>query len=62
MDLADDLQHIGTQDLGPPDLQTWRTRRRAPEPTLYQILCLPYGISTLRELAYARGRVGKDSL
>ena len=62
MHLADVLQHVGTEDLGPSRLQTWRTRRRAPKPTLYQIPCLPCGISTLRELAYARGRVGKDSM
>ena len=62
MHVADNLQHMGTQDLGPPGLQTWRTRRRAPEPTLYQIPYLPCGLSALRELAYARGRAGKDNL
>lgn len=62
MDIADDLQNMETQGLGPPGPQTWRTRCRAPELTLYQIPCLPCGLSTLRELAYARGRVGKDNL
>ena len=62
MHVADDLQHMRTQDLGPPGLQTWRTRRQAPESTLYEIPCLPCGLSTLKDLAYARGRVGKDSL
>ena len=60
--VADNLDRIGTQDLGPPSLQTWRARYRAPEPTMFQILELPNGPTVLRDLAYARRKVERDNL
>ena len=62
MHVVDELQYMGIQDLGPLGLHTWKTHCQAPEPTLYQIPCLPCGLSALTELAYARRRVRKDSL
>ena len=60
--VADNLDRIGMQDLGPPGLQTWRARQRAPEPTMFQIPELPNGLTILRDLAYARRKVGRDNL
>jgi hypothetical protein len=62
MHIADALDRIGTQDLGPRGPQTWRARRRAPELTLFQIPELPHGLTILQDLAYARGKVGRDNL
>ena len=60
--VVDNLDWIGRQDLGPLGLQTWRARQRPPEPTLFQIPELPNGLTTLQDLAYARGKVGRDNL
>lgn len=60
--VVDDLDRIGTQDLGPPGPHTWRARQRAPEPTMFQIPELPHGLTLLRDLAYARGKEGRDNL
>jgi hypothetical protein len=60
MHIVDPLDRIGTQDLGPPGLQIRRAQRRVPNPTLYDIPELPHGLCVLRDLAYTRGREGRE--
>ena len=55
-------QHIGTQDLRPPPSTEMEDLSSSFKANIVSIPCLPFGLSTLRELAYARRRVGKDSL
>ena len=61
--LAENNQdNIGTQDLGPPGLRTWTSRRGAPNPTSFDIPILSSDLCAFRNAAYNIGKVGEDIL